>query len=63
MLTDKPRTNNRYRQYTMTFPADVAERIKKAARARGITEQKWIEGAVAQQLFATPAGDMVSENA
>lgn len=55
----KEQTNNRYRQYTLHIPADKATKIAQAARARKITEQKWIEAAIEQQLFATPAADTV----
>lgn len=50
---------NRYREYTISFPSNVADRVKRAAHADKITEQEFIKRVVVQALFETPADKMV----
>lgn len=50
-----PSNNNRFREYTIYFPSDVADLIKRQAHEQGITEAELIKRCVAEKLFAAPA--------
>lgn len=59
MYPNKRQPNNRYREYTLAFPSDVADKIKQAAHGMKITEQEVIKMYVLQGLFGEKASELV----